>query len=104
MTPQLFIAVSGVFIAVAVIAGSATSWWLVRTAPEKRRLRNLAWKATRSVPEAQPLAEGPDPKLARLTRLMPRSPKDMSRLQRRLARAGYPQFQSVIVYSAAELV
>src|SRR5262249_11725334 len=50
------------------------------------------------------LTEGPDPALARLTRLIPKSPKDMSRLQRRLARAGYPRFESAVYYSLAELL
>jgi tight adherence protein C len=105
MTPELFIAVFGVFLAVAVVAGSAASWWLARSAPEQRRLRTFARPKAQFVAESsQSLAEGPDPQLARLTRLIPRSPKDMSRLQRRLARAGYPHFRSVVWYSLAEML
>src|ERR1700730_11194916 len=103
MTPEIFIAVFGVFLAVAVVSGAAASWWLARSAPEQRRLRNFARPKAQFVAESsQSLTEGPDPKLARLTRLIPRSPKDMSRLQRRLAGAGYPAFRSVVWYSLAE--
>jgi tight adherence protein C len=54
--------------------------------------------------ESQGLAERPDPILARLSRMVPKSPKDMSRLQRRLARAGYPQFKSTVCFALAELL
>jgi tight adherence protein C len=48
--------------------------------------------------------ESPDANLSRLRRLLPKSPKDMSRLQRRLAKAGYPHFQATVYYSLAELI
>src|SRR6266545_541431 len=87
MTPDLLLAIVGVFITIGIVAGTTTSWALARNAPEKRRLR-----AT------------PDPVLARLSRLLPKSPKEMSRLQRSLTRAGYPLFGAVVIYSVAEIV
>jgi tight adherence protein C len=104
MPPILLIAIAGVFLMTAVAGGSAASWWFARSAPE-RRLRSVAPVAqTGIVQEAGALAEGTDPALARLSRLLPKSAKDMSRLQRRLARAGYPQFKFVVYYAFAELL
>jgi len=36
--------------------------------------------------------------------MVPKSPKDMSRLQRRLTRAGYPQFKSTVYFAFTELL
>jgi tight adherence protein C len=107
MTPEVLLAVSGMFVTVAILAGSTASWWLARNAPEQRRLRNLAPVSTTgvvAVTEKGALTEGVDATLANLSRYVPKSPKEMSRLQRRLARAGYPQYKSVIYYSLAELI
>ena len=105
MTPAMLLAVTGVFVMIALAAGSATSWVLGRIAPERKRIRALA-QASVPAPvliERGPLAETLDPVLARLSKLVPKSPKDMSRLQRRLARSGYPQFESAVYYSLAQL-
>ena len=104
MPPTLLIAIAGVFVMTAVAGASAASWWLARSAPEQR-LRSLVPRPQAGLVRVQgALAEGPDPTLARLSRLLPKSAKDMSRLQRRLAQAGYPQFKSVVYYSFAELL
>jgi tight adherence protein C len=106
MTPELLLAIIGVFVAVAAFAGTATSWALERNLPEKRRLQSLG-DAQRSgivMDGSRLTAELPDPTLARLSRLLPRSAKDMSRLQRQLTRAGYPSFSAVIWYSVAEIL
>jgi tight adherence protein C len=105
MTPEVLVALLGVFVTVALVAAATASWWMARNAPEQRRLRNLAPVTTTGVVVDRPrLAEVPDERLARLTRLIPKSPKDMSRLQRRLTRAGYPQYRAVVLFSLAELV
>jgi tight adherence protein C len=44
-----------------------------------------------------------DPTLAKLTKLVPKSAKDMSRLQRRMARAGYPQASAAVYFSLAQI-
>lgn len=106
MNSEVFIALTAVFIAVAVIAGTATSWWLAKTAPEQRRLRSVT-RAGESIGILAPtptLAQGPDPALARLSKWIPRSPKEMSKLQRRLVRAGYPHYRAVVTYSLLELL
>jgi tight adherence protein C len=95
-----------VFIAVALCAGGATAWLLARSSPEQRRLRTIV-AGTGSVgilAETPVLAQGPDPALKRVSQYLPRSASEMSRLQKRLTRAGYPHYRSVIIYSAAELL
>jgi tight adherence protein C len=100
----MFLAVAGVFVMMAVAAGSVASWALDRAAPERKRIRALAHATGSVLVERGPLAETYDPTLARLSKLVPKSPKDMGRLQRRLARAGYPQLQAAVYYSLAQLV
>ena len=103
MPTELVIAISTVFVAVAVAAASTASWWLNRSRVDQKRIRDLS-ASTGVVLESRRLAELPDPILARLSKMVPRSPKDMSRLQRRLTRAGYPQFKSTVYFAVAELL
>ena len=104
MTSQLFVTLVIVFVAVAGIVSAVAWWWLESTTPEQRRIRTLL-RATPGLAGRRSLvAENHDPVLARLTRLIPKSPKDMSRLQRRLTRAGYPNFRSAVIYALAELL
>ena len=103
MPTELVIAIAAVFAAVALAVASTTAWWLNRRTVEQKRLRRLS-PSTGVVLESQGLAERPDPILARLSRMVPKSPKDMSRLQRRLARAGYPRFKSTVCFALAELL
>jgi tight adherence protein C len=103
VTPELLIAVFGVFIVVAFSAATATSWWLARTAPEQRRLRTMTQPSTTGLVVPAGLTETPDPFLASLSKWVPKSPKEMSKLQRRLTRAGYRRRSAVIYYSLAEI-
>ena len=104
MPSQLFVTLVIVFVAVAGIVSAAAWWWLESTTPEQRRIRTLL-RATPGLAGRRSLvAENHDPVLARLTRLIPKNPKDMSRLQRRLTRAGYPNFRSAVIYALAELL
>jgi tight adherence protein C len=101
----LTLATSGVFVAVALVVGATLSWWLARTSFEQKRLARMAEAGGAGlVVENRPLTDGPDPALARLSRLLPRSPKDMSRLQRRLARAGFIQRGAAFYFACLELL
>ena len=107
MTTPLLIALLGVFVAVAILVGVVVSWLLARSAPEQRRLRTVVAEGPGSVgilAQTPLLATGPDPSFERFTKFLPRSPKDMSRLQRRLTRAGFPHYRTVVLYATAELV
>jgi len=105
MAPEVLIAVVGVFVAMCVVVGTTTSWVLERNSPERRRIRAIAQPAAVGrIAADERLVETPDPVLARLSRLLPKSPKEMSQLQRRLTRAGYPSGRAVVIYSIAEIV
>lgn len=105
MAPELLLALVGVFVAVAVIVSMTMSWALTHNSPEKRRLRALGQSgASTLVMNAPRLSTVPDPALARLSRLLPKSPKAMSRLGRQLTQAGYPSSAAVLWYCIAEIL
>ena len=105
MAPEVLLAIVGVFVAMCVVAGTTTSWVLARNSPERRRIRAIAQPAGASrIAVDDRLVEAPDPVLARLSRLLPKSPKEMSNLQRTLTRAGYPSGRAVVIYSIAEVL
>jgi tight adherence protein C len=104
MTPSLLLALAGVFVLVGLGTARAANWWLVTNSPERRRLRTVTGPVASVLEVRRPqLTETLDPVLARLSRLMPKSPKEMSRLQRRLTQAGYPRTSAAVIFSAAEI-
>ena len=105
MAPEVLLAIVGVFVTMCVVAGTTTSWVLARNSAERRRIRAIAQPAGGSrIAVDDRLVEAPDPVLARLSRLLPKSPKEMSNLQRTLTRAGYPAGRAVVIYSIAEIL
>jgi tight adherence protein C len=103
MMPQLLLAVGVIFISVAVAAGYLTLDVLARRAPARQRLRG-AGEGTGLLETSLPLADTAlDPRLARATRFLPKSPKEMTRLRKRLARAGYHSPMAPLFYTLAEL-
>ena len=106
MRPEVLVAVVAAFVAISLAAGAAMSWLLTVAAPEQRRLRAMvepASGAARVLSDDTRLTHSLDPTLARLSAMLPKSPKEMSRLQRRLARAGFTRYSAVIYYSVAEI-
>ena len=99
---DLMLALVAVFASVALLTGVAASAALSRTAG-RRRLFAL------QLPVAQPAVAGgmlTDVRTARDSKLstyVPKSPKEMTRLQRRLAEAGFHGFTPVLVYAFAEI-
>lgn len=92
-------------IAIAVVAGAVAT--LAFAAPREglQRLRQLQRSPARSgsVGEAR-LVDTPAPLVKRLASFVPKSPREMSRLQRHLARAGYHSAWAPVVYGMAELL
>lgn len=105
---NLAVALAAFFAAVAVVAGSLTFFALERASisPIRRRLQATI-RARVRVSEASTLLPT-DPALIqflkRASRAIGGSPKHMSKLQRRLAFAGYEQPWHVLAYSVAEPV
>jgi tight adherence protein C len=102
MTPVLWLSLAGIFVSIALLTGVGASSVLVNSAPERRRLRQIT-------PEGAPLTEQVrlmehlNPRLERIARAIPKSPKEMSRLRRRLASAGVESFGAAILYSVCEI-
>jgi tight adherence protein C len=102
----VMLAIGGVFIVTALVAGVGTSWWLAHNSPEQRRIRDLAPRSSALAPVLNDRAlsdDNVDPVLATLSRLMPKSPKETGRIQRRLTRAGYPSTAATVYFSAAQV-
>ena len=109
MTLELWLALGGLFVSIALITGLGASALLAGTSTERRRLRQMATAgggvATLSfgASEAVRLTERISPRLERIAQTMPKSPKEMGRLRRRLAVAGIYSFGAAVLYSVAEL-
>jgi tight adherence protein C len=103
---ELLVGLSVLFVAVALACGAGGMLLLQRTSPEQRRLRTVAAApavGSNLVFEPTGLSEAVDPTLQKLSRALPKSPKDMSRLRRHLAGAGYYEARTAVIYSFAEL-
>lgn len=92
-------------IAIAVVAGAVAT--LAFAAPREglQRLRQLQRSPAPagSAGESR-LVDTPAPLVRRLASFVPKSPREMSRLQRHLARAGYHSAWAPVVYGMAELL
>jgi tight adherence protein C len=96
----LFVAIGAVFILVLVVAWAMTSSVVEKRAPERQRLKKL----TRPQEEAatlikeDALVKNEDAEIKYASRYVPKSPKELSRIRRRLMRAGHHKLGAVIVY------
>ena len=107
MATPLLIALIGVFVTVAIVVGGGASWLLARNTPQQRRIRAVVsgGQSTGILAQTAPiLAQGSDPDLQRLSKFLPKSAGEMSRLQKRMTRAGFPHRKAVVIYAAAELL
>jgi tight adherence protein C len=106
MPEQLILALVIVFVGVAVLTGMVASAVVARTSPERRRIRELATAGSGVAIAVGPLAltERPSPVVKKVQTFIPKSPKEMGRLQRRLTRAGYPSTKAAVYFAAAEII
>ena len=107
MTPELLLSLALLFVSVALIVGVGAATVLSRSAPEQRRLRQIAYAGpTVDSLELGPqgLIEKPDPRLERMARVLPKSPQELGRIRRRFALAGINSYGASVVYSIAEIV
>jgi hypothetical protein len=95
-----------VFASVALIAGSLTYVTLERSSPARRRLREFLQPAAKGAARdnVTQLYEAASPFLKKVSTLIPKSPKEMSKLQRRLAVAGIHKQSHAVVYALSEIV
>src|SRR5262245_31898180 len=92
------------FASVALVTGSLTYVALERSSPARRRIRDLLRAAAPGSLEGDLMrVNAPGPALQKVQRFIPKSPKEMSKLQRRLAIAGFHKSSHAVVYSLCEL-
>lgn len=107
MDMTIALTLAAVFGFVALVSGSATYVAMQTSSPAHRRIRQLLTDPTRraELPEIHAL-EGAAPSAAvkKVTAIIPKSPKDMSRLQRKLGFAGFHGSSYVVLYLVAEIV
>jgi tight adherence protein C len=99
---ELTIAFIALAASVALLSGAITSAALARTAPGRRRLQQISPDGS-VFDHGSGLTDAPSARLKKIAAYVPKSPKEMSRQQRRLAKAGFHGFTPVVVYAFAEL-
>jgi tight adherence protein C len=106
MTPVLWISLAGLFLSIALITGVGVQLVFFGRTSAQRRLREIAPVTAGSGLIVDPirLTERVDPRLERIAKTIPKSPKEMTRLRRRLAQAGIYHFSAAVIYSVSELV
>jgi tight adherence protein C len=102
MTTSFLLVLIAIFGSVALIGGTLASALLTWSAPEQREIRRLSRRGAGGVLAQLQLSEAPAPWVKRFQQLVPKSPKDMTRLRRRLATAGYRTLTAAVVYGSAE--
>ena len=106
MTLTLWFAIGGLFLSIALLTGMGVQAVIASRSDTRRRLRELVPAGTPStlLVDQVRLTEQVDPTLKKIADKMPKSPKEMSRLRRRLGTAGITSFRAAVFYSAAELI
>lgn len=106
MPVELLLTVSAVFLSVGLATWCVASLVFARTTPDQRRLQELVVQAPRTeATRAKPaLTEVPTRAAQRIMSVLPLSPKQMSHLQRRMAKAGYHGLTPALVFSASQFV
>jgi tight adherence protein C len=98
------IALIALFVGVAVVTGALAANAFGRMAPERRRLDQLAVASTGLVVDVHPLTDAASSPLARrMSQFVPKSPRELSLLRRRLTTAGYRGMDAAIFFSAAKI-
>jgi tight adherence protein C len=105
MAPDLILTIVAVFAAVAFAVGALAYYFLVEVGPERRRFERAVGQPSASgvlVGKAS-LSDRPSDFAKRMTALVPRSPKEMTKLRRRMVRAGYYTLTPVALFTLAQL-
>jgi tight adherence protein C len=104
MSPQIASVLVAVFVSIALAIGVVASLAFRWSTPESREIRRLAHRGDRSVFTHTELTEVAAPWTKHLQQVAPKSPKEMSKLRRRLTAGGYRGLTAAIVYAAAEII
>jgi len=104
---SLVLTIVAVFLSVALASGSLAALALRQSDPGRRRLKQLADRGTSSLlvdKNESMLASTLTPGLQRFAMFIPKSPKDMGRLQKRLAQAGYHGMRPLLIFTSSQVV
>ena len=95
-----------VFLSVALLSGSVTAFVVSHSAPGRRRLRHMGAATGGELikDSSRSLIPSVTPTMQRLASFIPKSPKEMSRVQKRMAQAGYHGLTPALIYTACELI
>jgi tight adherence protein C len=104
MSSEMILTLAAVFLTVALVSGAAVTVALAHVAPGRRRLRMMGSQPTSTLlKDAPTLTPSMTVGARRLAKFVPKSPKAMSKLQKRMALAGYHGFMPALVFAASEL-
>jgi tight adherence protein C len=103
---QFTLGLAVLFVGVAVLSGLGASFLLSRQSTERRRIRELATAAGSGIIGLRSLAltDRPDEVAKRVAAIVPKSPREMNRLQKRMIRAGIRHPGAAVYFAAAEVV
>lgn len=105
MQADLFVAIAAVFIGVALTTAILSRAILLRRAPARRRLDALtASPTTDLILQTPALMDTPSPLAKKIASIVPKSPKEMTLLRRRLTTAGYRTVNAAVAFSVAKLL
>ena len=104
MSPEIAVLLVAVFVSIALGVGAIASQVLRSNTPEHREINKLRQRALDGVFTNVELTEVAAPWVKRFQLVAPKSPKEMSRLRRRLTAAGYRSLTAAAVYGAAEMI
>jgi tight adherence protein C len=103
MPIDLVLTLSAVFLSVALLSASAVSLVLGWSSSERRLIRRLSRESSWDTAiRTLSLTDAPSVLIKRLQQVVPKSPRDLSRLRRRLTTAGYRSASAAAVYAASE--
>ena len=104
---MLLVAVGAVFVLVLVVVWAVTNSVVAKRSPERKRLQKLTRPRSELVDplikKEVALVKNDDAEIKYVKRYVPKSPKELSRIRRRLMRAGYKKLPAVIIYVWIEL-
>jgi tight adherence protein C len=103
MTTQYLLMLIAVFASVGLGVGALVSYALTLSTPEQREIRKLSQQRGAILAHVSLEEEAP-PWVKRFQQIVPKSPKEMSGLRRRLSTAGYRSATAAGLYGAAETV
>lgn len=104
MRPELVLPFLVLFAAVAILVGTLATYLIRRASPVERRLRDLAEPPALTVAPSQlDTSQSSYGNLEQFAHYVPKSPKELSKLGKRLAAAGIDRPEAAVIYSAIEL-